>query len=218
MSNIAQVKHIGEILKSIPKEELNKDTAIVLTDENLLTPLLHSLPESVEKVNVTMGYPIKNTLAYSLIEILVTLQTHCRAKDGATTFYHKDVAQLLSHPYITDICGDVAREKIKEIATKRVIMVEDRLLNETIKDKNYGTTAEIERAKSILSKLFVDAKAIELAQTDGEQECGWKSEPTILSMCSTPYPHYRTSMSSTATTIITSIVFLWLTRLQNSLT
>ena len=174
VSNIAQVKHIGEILKSIPKEELNKDTAIVLTDENLLTPLLHSLPESVEKVNVTMGYPIKNTLAYSLIEILVTLQTHCRAKDGVTTFYHKDVAQLLSHPYITDICGDVAREKIKEIATKRVIMVEDRLLNESIKDKNYSTTAEIERANDILSKLFVDAKTIELAQTDGEQECGWK--------------------------------------------
>ena len=170
VSNIAQVKHIGEILKSIPQNELDKDTAIVLTDENLLTPLLHSLPESVEKVNVTMGYPLKNTLAYSLIEILITLQTHCREKDEAIAFYHKDVTHLLSHPYITDICSDVARDKIKDIIAKRVIMIEDSFLNMVnVKDE---TTRQ--RVMSILSKIFVDSKKIELPNIDSEQGKNWK--------------------------------------------
>ena len=78
-SNIVQVKHISNILNAIPEEELDKRTAIVLTDESLLIPLLHSLPESVGSVNVTMGYPIKTTLAYTFVERLFALQAHSRS-------------------------------------------------------------------------------------------------------------------------------------------
>ena len=130
VSNISQVKHLSTILGSIPKEELNKQTAIVLTDENLLTPLLHSLPKSIEKVNVTMGYPLKNSLVYSFIETLITLQTHSRAKDNTSLFYHKDVTWLLSHPFIVDICGTQAKECANAILSKRIISIEDSFFNE----------------------------------------------------------------------------------------
>ncbi len=158
VSNIAQVKHIGKILESIPEDELNKDTAIVLTDENLLTPLLHALPERVKKVNVTMGFPLKNTLAYSLIEILITMQSHCRTKDNIATFYHKDVTRLLSHPYITDICGKVARDKIHDIIAKRVVMIDETFLsNITIKENDNNNEQKL-RAGEIFAKLFVSTK------------------------------------------------------------
>lgn len=88
VSNIAQVKYIKSILEDIPADELNKDTAIVLTDESLLTPLLHSLPESIGKVNITMGYPLKNSPVYSLIERIIALQAHGLVKDDTTLFYH----------------------------------------------------------------------------------------------------------------------------------
>ena len=94
-SNIVQVKHISNIIDAIPNEELNKRTAIVLTDENLLIPLLHSLPESVDSVNVTMGYPIKTTLAYTFVERLFALQAHSRVKEDCTKFYYADVLELL---------------------------------------------------------------------------------------------------------------------------
>lgn len=129
VSNIAQVKHIPEILKTIPEEELDKRTAIVLTDESLLIPLLHSLPESIKSVNVTMGYPIKTTLAYTFVERLIALQSHSRTKDEGVVFYHADVLGLLSHPYLVDICGDRCNEHRDTITSDRTIMVAGSIFN-----------------------------------------------------------------------------------------
>lgn len=130
VSNISQVKHISSILQSIPKDELDKQTAIVLTDENLLIPLLHSLPESMGKVNITMGYPLKNSLIYSFIELLIALQTHSRDKKDGTHFYHQDVTQILSHPYIIDCCGTQAMEYANTIVSKHIISVESALFTD----------------------------------------------------------------------------------------
>ena len=130
VSNIVQVKHIAEIINSLPKEELDKRTAIVLTDENLLIPLLHSLPESVGSVNVTMGYPLKTTLAYSLLERLIALQTHSRTKEESTLYYHADVTGLLSHPYIIDCCGDAPTELAAHIVSNKITSVDAKLFAE----------------------------------------------------------------------------------------
>lgn len=67
-SNAIQCKYVADILRSLPPEQLDKRTAIVLTDENLLLPLLYSLPEGLEGINVTMGYPLRQTLVYTFIE------------------------------------------------------------------------------------------------------------------------------------------------------
>ena len=123
-SNIVQVKHISNIINAIPKEELDKRTAIVLTDENLLIPLLHSLPESVDSVNVTMGYPIKTTLAYTFVERLFALQSHSRANDGVTKFYYADVLELLSHPYIVDSRRELCLKLSSDITANRITSVD----------------------------------------------------------------------------------------------
>lgn len=134
-SNIVQVKHISNILNTLPKEELDKQTAIVLTDENLLIPLLHSLPESIDSVNVTMGYPIKTTLAYTFVERLIALQSHSRHKDEGAKFYYADVMELLSHPYIMDSRRELCLKLSHDITANKITSVdssmfaEDRLLN-----------------------------------------------------------------------------------------
>ena len=123
VSNIVQLKHLSNIIDQLPEEELDKRTAIVLTDENLLIPLLHSLPERVKSVNVTMGYPLKATATYTFIERLIALQAHSHISGEATLFYHADVTGLLSHPYIVDICGDRTAEYAAQITTNHTIMV-----------------------------------------------------------------------------------------------
>ncbi|MBO7281787.1 MAG: PD-(D/E)XK nuclease family protein [Alistipes sp.] len=123
-SNIVQVKHISNIINAIPKEELDKRTAIVLTDENLLIPLLHSFPESVDSVNVTMGYPIKTTLAYTFVERLFALQAHSRANDNTTKFYYADVMELLSHPYIVDSRRELCLKLSNDITANRITSVD----------------------------------------------------------------------------------------------
>ena len=123
VSNVVQVKRVADILKTIPAEQLDKRTAIVLTDENMLIPLLHSLPEEVEMVNVTMGYPLKTTPAYTLIERLIALQSHSRKRGEEVLFYHADVMGLLSHTYITDNEAEAAAKYSDHIVANHLTMV-----------------------------------------------------------------------------------------------
>lgn len=45
-----------------------RHTAIVLCDEHLLPTVIHSLPDEVEKVNITTGYPLSQTPVASFIQ------------------------------------------------------------------------------------------------------------------------------------------------------
>jgi len=70
--NISQAKYIGNLLKMVCAENDDKPIAVVLADEALLLPVLHSLPSEVKDINVTMGYPLVNTSAACLVEIFIT--------------------------------------------------------------------------------------------------------------------------------------------------
>ena len=125
VSNVVQCKYVNTLLQEIsPSLTLDKQTAIVLTDESLLQPLLHSLPQSVaENVNVTMGYPLRQTTAYSLVERLIELQKRCRTGNKCT-FYHADVVGILSHPYLNNSLGAVTAELRNKIIKGRYIRIE----------------------------------------------------------------------------------------------
>lgn len=129
-SNAVQCKYAGRILDALRtgadgrKRPLDKETAVVLTDENLLLPLLHALPEEAGGINVTMGYPIKTTLAYAFLERLVELQAHRREGREGTSFYHVDAAGILAHPY-------VARSAPQTIEQLRRTMLADRRIRMT---------------------------------------------------------------------------------------
>jgi len=81
------------------------DTAVVLPDESLLIPLLHSLPEQIGKVNVTMGFPLKSTPVSGLIEHIFELQRRVRVTDSQVSFYHQTVSNILNHQYIALLCS-----------------------------------------------------------------------------------------------------------------
>ena len=125
VSNAIQCKYVNNILQEISKQsDFNKDTAIILTNESLLLPLLHSLPENIgEKLNITMGYPLRQTTAYSFVERLIELQKNVRHSNSGTTFYHADVTGILNHPYITEIAEKEAAEIQKTIIAGRLIRV-----------------------------------------------------------------------------------------------
>lgn len=65
-SDSMQCKYVHEFLSGLIERGIRpgKQTAIVLTDESLLLPVLYSIPEQIEQVNVTMGYPLRQTMAY----------------------------------------------------------------------------------------------------------------------------------------------------------
>ena len=101
---IGQAKIAGSIIEKIiirnPNETLDK-VAIVLGEENMLVPLLYSLPSSVGALNITMGYSSKNNPAQILIAKLFKMHTNALSRNAKSyVLYYKDVLDILTHPLI----------------------------------------------------------------------------------------------------------------------
>ena len=70
-SSIGEAQEVHHILQELyPGKNSDEEytrTAVVLPDEQLLIPLLNCIPESVKKINVTMGYPLRATSLYMAV-------------------------------------------------------------------------------------------------------------------------------------------------------
>ncbi len=125
-SNIGQAKIIAQCLEKIGKLrdiDLNK-TVIILADENLLLPVLNSIPEEIDEINVSMGYPFKETSVYSFIEKLVDTHRNRRInKSGHIQFYYRDVISLLKLPVFTDIIREEINSLINKITSQNKVFI-----------------------------------------------------------------------------------------------
>lgn len=109
---VGQAKLMAQVLKEEIATGLDPDeTVIVLADEKLLMPVLHGVSGGVEKLNVTMGFPLSSTPFFNFVELLIDLQVSCR--DGH--FNHRPVLGLLGHPYVVAADAGSASAKRKEI-------------------------------------------------------------------------------------------------------
>jgi len=132
-SAVGQAKQVYSILNNLfPPEVPNMSwikTAVVLPDESLLVPLLHSLPEQIGKVNVTMGFPLKSTPVSGLIEHIFELQKRMRVSGERISFYHQTVSNILNHQYISLLCGDDANRLTHDMAANNWIYIDANELN-----------------------------------------------------------------------------------------
>lgn len=121
-SDSIQCKYVDTFLHEVMAKQghIGKETAIVLTDENLLLPVLYSLPEQVATVNITMGYPLSKTITYAFVDRLIELQKHKRERGGEMFFYHRDVTEILTHPYIL---SDTSNKVLKSIKDQQLIYI-----------------------------------------------------------------------------------------------
>lgn len=73
-ANTAQVKYAGQLLKEMLTKGISPDEiAVVLVDENLLLPLLNSIPEEIEEFNVTMGLSLQQSSLFTFFSNLFNL-------------------------------------------------------------------------------------------------------------------------------------------------
>ena len=104
--NVSQLKYAGEILKKFSNHQ---NTALVLGDETLLSVALNSIPENVNAINITMGYPLQNVptsqLISSIFHLFITQDK--LQKIVSNEFYHKDMEMntsffLREAPWLSD--------------------------------------------------------------------------------------------------------------------
>ncbi len=123
-SDALQCRYVGQLLQKMASEKpLDKGVAVILTDEQLLTPLLYALPEDIGPVNVTMGYPLRQTLAYTIIERLLSMQSNANQKGDEWQLYHIDVMGILSHPYLAEHNSARVAQMRRDILQQRRIRI-----------------------------------------------------------------------------------------------
>jgi ATP-dependent helicase/nuclease subunit B len=99
-AQINQAKLIGQLIEKIPNEEL-QNSAIVLADENLLTPLLNSLPENISAINITMGLAVKTIPLSFFFDYLILLHMNRIERNyNQNKFYYADVFNLLNASFL----------------------------------------------------------------------------------------------------------------------
>lgn len=100
--SVGQAKITGKVIEEISKTKTDlTDVAIVLSEENLLIPVLYSLPNEVKSLNITMGYDSKSNPVQIFIQKWFRMHINALNRNKKTyTFYHKDVTEVLAHPLI----------------------------------------------------------------------------------------------------------------------
>ena len=114
-SATGQAKLLPGLLARVPEGERGLDFAVVLADETMLMPVLNSLPNCKNGVNVTMGYPMGASEWSSLMHDVLALQTHLRQKGGEWFFYHRNVHDIVSSAIVQALLSEEEKDKVKEI-------------------------------------------------------------------------------------------------------
>jgi len=101
---VSQAKVIKECISILGSDTIESplDTALILADESILSPVVNSIPENLGEVNVSMGYPIIDTPAHSFFDSLIDLHKNKKRK-GETQeylYYHQDFFGILDHSFL----------------------------------------------------------------------------------------------------------------------
>ena len=94
----AQARFASNWLLENGRYKAGRKTAVVMCDESILLPIMHSLPPEADKVNITSGFPLAMTPVASLVMLLFDLYTLGLRKKG-TAFNPHYLKKLMAHPY-----------------------------------------------------------------------------------------------------------------------
>ncbi|TRZ73702.1 MAG: PD-(D/E)XK nuclease family protein [Bacteroidetes bacterium] len=113
--HVGQAKLCGELLsQELLKDHRAEDTAVVMMDEQVLLPVLNSLPPVVKELNITMGLPLRQTPVYDLFDTIFRMHENTSRFErsgtpGKEKFYYRDILRVLQHPYAARMAGTLLK-------------------------------------------------------------------------------------------------------------
>ncbi len=125
-SNNGQAQQIPVFLDKIQREPGSgfDETAVVLADESLLFPVLGAIPESYETINVTMGYPVRNSMVHGFLLLLIRLLKNKKvAENGEIAVYHRFVTDILRHQLLSTVETKTVNSFLAEVQSHNKITI-----------------------------------------------------------------------------------------------
>lgn len=127
-SSVGQAKRLPDILAQVKSTQ---DCAVVLPDENLLVPVLNSIPEHITDINVTMGLPMSGSQIYAFMAEVSALQLHVMSRNGRWFFYHKQVWDLFSSEIFRKAADGQTLKKVDQVRASAKYYIAQEDLNGT---------------------------------------------------------------------------------------
>lgn len=103
-----------------------EETVVVLCNEGLLLPVLHSVPDDIRELNVTMGFPLEQTPICNLVNQIAALHADGFLPGKTPRYNHRWVLPILQHPLIRQMSveADVLEHALKTANSFRPSVVE----------------------------------------------------------------------------------------------
>ncbi len=108
---MAQARYAGQLLKNIAETSRPEEIAIVLPDETLLFPLLESLPEEINSINVTMGYPVNSLRLFGFLKNVIELFS----SDNKNSWSSSILEDILSYNYLSIIESKTGSDDVLQV-------------------------------------------------------------------------------------------------------
>lgn len=156
-TNSGMAKYVATYLREKKAAGVsNDDIGVVLCDESLLLPVLHSIPEEIgTDVNVTMGFPVVQTPAYALLCLLLDLQ---QSRGKNTKYLFPQVAALLRHSEVKHILGPLANYFVDYLNKLCRYYISDAEIEAAAKDKDFDNIADLR--EFLPSKVLADSREL----------------------------------------------------------
>ncbi len=232
-SNVGQTKQAFDELISMKaqsaKSPLGIETAIVLPDEGLMVPLLHSV-RGVERLNVTLGYPLRSSGIVSLMHIVARMHHQASKEHGVWTYYREDVNDILSHPLIKTYFTDEALAMSVELSrTNRFRVPAAELAQLSFHDlftpaMDSGQTGDLQRQQvDYIDQLMAFCNLLEEKMTPADDEEADEKDGVVLPLQQAFLVMYlnilnqlKDSLAQNARPMLRTTVFYLIDRLASS--
>lgn len=145
----AQTRYVKQWIDNKVTDHPLQESVIVLCNENVLQPVLHSIPAAIDgqniEMNVTMGYPLQQTPIYSYVLALVELQLH--GNKGEEQWKYREASIILKHPYTKRMIGNKAIDVLSHLKKNNLMFPRTKNILETLEEEDT-------EAREYLSTIF----------------------------------------------------------------
>lgn len=152
---------VGIVRDALARSGSLQDTVVVLPDSHSLIPLVSEISGAVPEYNVSLGYPLKRSPVYSLLEYIARAQ-HTR-KDGL--YYAKDYLRALSHPLAKNLKLAGKDPAVTRILVHKVEEVLTGLENTELGGSLFVSLADIENSRELYELAQVNMRHMDVAVT-----------------------------------------------------
>ena len=150
-----QAKYVGNFLKELSSEQRDK-TAVVLADEQLLPAVLNALPQEVEKLNITMGMPLRMVSIAAFFKEVFALHMNREKFDKSGVYYFQNVLNIVENSNFRNYLLPESTVLKNEISKKNMIFVSQQMIAKLAESNSFFSIFNLAESPAAMLQNIIE--------------------------------------------------------------